>query len=216
MILQLLSLFYSLTDTLLLIIKEMGYLGIFIGMAIESSFFPLPSELILLPAGVLIAQGQMNLFLVLLFSVLGSVLGALINYFLALFLGRTAVNFLIDKYGRFLFLDKKGLKKTDEYFATHGEVTTFIGRLIPLVRHLISLPAGFAKMNIWKFCIFTALGAGTWTLVLVFTGMFFGGDSQPIIKIVTGIILAVLTIIGVVYYLIRRKKVNRIINKELK
>jgi len=200
-----LELFYSLTETLLLIIKEMGYIGIFIGMTIESSFFPLPSEIILIPAGVLIAKGEMSFFLVFLFGLLGSITGAWINYFLALFIGRKTTDFLVDKYGKFFFLNKEKIKKTDSYFKKHGEITTFIGRLIPLVRHLISLPAGFAKMNFWKFSLFTALGAGIWILVLIFIGMFFGSNAHPLLKIISAVLIILSTIVFVIYYTIKNK-----------
>ncbi len=205
---MLFELFYRLTETLLSIIKEIGYLGIFIGMTIESSFFPFPSEVILIPAGVLVARGEMSFFLVFLAGLLGSLVGAWINFFLALFLGRKTIDFLISKYGKFLFINEKNLRKTDNYFKKHGEVTTFVGRLIPLVRQLISLPAGFAKMNFLKFTLFTALGAGIWTAILIYIGYFFGSNVQPIMKIITAVLLAISLIIILIYALTRKKKSN--------
>jgi len=197
----------SIIDSLLLLINSLGYLGIFIGMTIESSFVPFPSELILIPAGALIARGEMSFFPVFFAGLLGSILGALINFYLALLLGRKTVDFLVNKYGEFLFLNKGTLKRTDLYFKKHGEITTFIGRLIPLVRQEISLPAGFARMNLGKFVLFTALGAGIWTAVLIFVGYFFGSNAQPVLKIITGIIL-VLSIIFLLAYYLRQKKNN--------
>ena len=195
----------SIIESLLLLINNLGYLGIFIGMTIESSFVPLPSEVILIPAGALIARGEMAFFPVFFAGLFGSILGALVNYYLALFLGRRTVDFLVKKYGKFLFMNKENLERTDAYFRKHGEATTFIGRLIPLVRHLISLPAGFARMNLPKFITFTALGAGIWTAILIFVGYFFGSDAPPILKIVTGILLALSLVFLMVYYL-RQKK----------
>ena len=191
----------SIIESILLLINNLGYLGIFIGMAIESSFVPLPSELILIPAGALIARGEMAFLPVFFAGLLGSILGALINFYLALILGRRTVDFLVKKYGKFLFLDKEKLKRTDLYFEKHGEATILIGRLIPLARHLISLPAGFARMNPLKFIAFTALGAGIWTTILIFVGYFFGSNASPILKIVTGILLALFLVFFLVYYL---------------
>lgn len=196
----------QLIETILFIIKEIGYLGIFVGMTIESSFFPFPSEIILIPAGALVAKGEMNFFLVFFAGLLGSLAGASINYFLALFLGRKAVDLLVNKYGRFLFINKKKLRKADNYFKKHGEVTTFIGRFIFLIRQLISLPAGFAKMNFLKFSLFTALGAGIWTAILICIGYFFGSDVQPLMKIITAVLLILSLIIVLIYYLIKTKK----------
>ena len=102
----------NILGSLLLIIKELGYFGIFIGMAIESSFFPFPSEIILIPAGALVAKGHMVFYLVFIAGLMGSIVGAMINYLLALLLGRTAVNILVSKYGKFLFLNEKKLKKS--------------------------------------------------------------------------------------------------------
>jgi len=206
---MLIELFNQLTAVLLSIINELGYLGIFIGMALESSFFPFPSEIILIPAGVLVAKGEMTFVLVFLAGLVGSLSGALINFFLALYLGRTTVDFLISKYGKVFFINKAGLKKSDRYFKKHGDITTFIGRLIPVIRQLISLPAGFSKMNLFKFCLFTGLGAGIWTAVLIYTGYFFGNNSAWLnenLKIITLILLLFSLIILVIYILRNRRK----------
>lgn len=204
---MLIELFNQLTAVLLSIINELGYLGIFIGMALESSFFPFPSEIILIPAGVLVAKGEMTFVLVFLAGLLGSLSGALINFFLALYLGRTTVDFLISKYGKVFFINKAGLKKSDRYFKKHGDITTFIGRLIPVIRQLISLPAGFSKMNLFKFCLFTGLGAGIWTAVLIYTGYFFGNNSAWLnenLKIIT-LILLLFSLIIITIYVLRGK-----------
>lgn len=204
-------------ESILTMISSLGYLGIFIGMTIESSFIPLPSELILIPAGALIARGEMSFLPVFIAAVFGSVLGALINYSLAFFLGRRTVNFMVEKYGKFLFLNQEKLNRTDIYFNEHGEITTFLGRLLPLVRHLISLPAGFAKMKIDKFIAFTALGAGIWSLVLIGTGYFFGGNFNPILKIILAIIFVAFMIKLLVSYWIKNNKKSKrylVIKKE--
>jgi len=204
---MLIELFNQLTAVLLSIINELGYLGIFIGMALESSFFPFPSEIILIPAGVLVAKGEMTFVLVFLAGLVGSLSGALINFFLALYLGRTTVDFLISKYGKVFFINKAGLKKSDRYFKKHGDITTFIGRLIPVIRQLISLPAGFSKMNLFKFCLFTGLGAGIWTAVLIYTGYFFGNNSAWLnenLKIIT-LILLLFSLIIITIYVLRGK-----------
>jgi len=199
-----LELFFNLIGVLIAIIKELGYFGIFLGMVIESSFFPFPSEVLLVPAGALVAQGEMLFSLVFMAGLLGSLVGAFINYFLALFLGRTAIDFLVSKYGRFMFLNKEKIKKSDKYFLKHGEITTFVGRLIPGIRQLISLPAGFSKMNLFKFSFFTALGAGLWTSILIYTGYIFGNNVDLIKGNIT-LVLLVFALVIILLYLIRRK-----------
>lgn len=196
----------QLITALLSIIRELGYIGIFIGMTIESSFFPFPSEIILIPAGALVAKGEMNFLLVFIAGLFGSLLGAWINYAIAFFLGRKTVDLLVDKYGRFLFITKTKLRKTDKYFEKHGEVTTFVGRLIFVIRQLISLPAGFAKMNFWKFTLFTALGAGIWTAILICVGFFFGSNATSTAKIIAGVLLVVALLITLTYALRKNKK----------
>ncbi len=198
------------TNYLLSVISNLGYIGIFIGMTIESSFIPFPSEIVLIPAGVLIAKGEMLFSLVFVAGFLGSLTGALINYFLALYLGRPAIEFLISKYGKFLFINKEKLKKTDSFFKKYGSITTFTGRLIPVVRQLISLPAGFARMNLFKFCLFTSLGAGIWALILIFVGIFAGNNSTWINHNMTLITLILLffSLIIIIIYMLKKKNKN--------
>mgnify|MGYP001614382235 FL=1 len=209
--------FYQLIQHLLNVINQLGYIGIFIGMVIESSFIPFPSEIILIPAGALVSQGKMSGLMVFLMGLTGSLIGAYINYFLALFLGRRAVNLLISKYGKFLFLTEKELQKSDLFFNKHGEIATFTGRLIPFIRQLISLPAGFSKMNFFKFSFFTALGAGIWTAILIYVGYLFGDNSNLIkqnMNLITAILfLFVLAIILIYLWLNKRKKSIRINNR---
>ncbi|RDU73336.1 DedA family protein [Helicobacter aurati] len=152
------------------IIEQSGYLGIFFFMAIESSILPLPSEIVMIPAGYLVWQGKMNMSLVILAGTLGSLAGALCNYFLAYKIGRI----FIVKYGKYFFIREKSLIATETFFDKHGEISTFIGRLIPVVRHYISLPAGLARMNLWKFSLFTIIGAGLWVSILSVFGWWLG------------------------------------------
>ena len=204
---MIIQIFQQLANDLVRLISEMGYLGIFLGLAIESSFFPIPSELTLIPAGVLIANGQMNFLFVFLAAVFGSLLGATVNYFIAFFLGRKTVDYLISKYGKFLFLTSEKLKKTDLFFEKHGEITTFLGRLVFVVRHLISLPAGFSRMNFFKFSLFTFLGSALWILVLLLVGIFFGSDTiEPATKIVATSLVVVSVVTVVIYYMLKSKK----------
>jgi membrane protein DedA with SNARE-associated domain len=131
---------------------------------------PLPSELVMPFAGFLAVQGSMNFWLVILFSVAGSLAGSTISYYMGLWGG----NRLVLKFGKYLFLDETDLKKTEAWFAKSGEKTIFIGRFVPVVRHLISIPAGIGKMNLKKFYLFTFLGAGIWNAFLAATGYVLG------------------------------------------
>lgn len=188
---------------------KIGYVGTFLWMVIESSFIPWPSELLLIPQGMLVHQGKLSFPLLLFFSILGSLAGALINYYAALYLGRRLADRLVAKYGKFLLLSESNLRKAEGYFETHGGITTFIGRLIPAIRQLISLPAGFSKMNIAKFCLYTGLGAGIWSAILIYLGYVFGKNMDAItsnLHIITIITLLVCGLLCLVYVLKRRKK----------
>ncbi|MBU1252406.1 MAG: DedA family protein [Nanoarchaeota archaeon] len=201
-----LNFLFSVTNWIVSLINDLGYFGIFLGMTLESSFFPFPSEIILIPAGALVYQGEMNFFLVFFFGLLGSLVGACINYFIAFFLGRTAVDLLLDKYGGFLFLTKAKLRKADKYFENYGEITTFVGRLIFVVRQLISLPAGFARMNFKKFILYTALGAAIWTAILILVGYFLGNtDISTIMKFITILLIGISILIVIIYRKFKRK-----------
>jgi membrane protein DedA with SNARE-associated domain len=168
----------ELAQTLVDLIFDWGYFGIFLLMAVESSFIPFPSEIVLVPAGYLASQGEMNLGFIMGSALGGSLVGAFINYYLALLLGRK----LLKRYGKYFFISEKALDKMDDYFQKHGAISTFIGRLIPGIRQLISIPAGLAKMNLTIFSIYTVLGAGTWALVLTMLGYFIG-ENQELIDI---------------------------------
>jgi len=186
----------------------MGYFGIAILMAIESSIFPLPSELVLIPAGVLWQRGEMSFWLILIASIAGSLIGALFNYALALHLGRRLANHVLLKYGKVLFITQASLTKSEKYFEKHGEITTFVGRLIPVIRHLISLPAGFSRMNLAKFSLYTSLGAGIWTVILLFLGYILGDNLDKIneyLTLITIFILIVCLIIVIAYVLCKKK-----------
>ncbi|MEK6891303.1 MAG: DedA family protein [Nanoarchaeota archaeon] len=203
------ELFNSAVNFLVLTIGSLGYFGIFVLMAIESSFIPFPSEVVLIPAGVLISQGKMSFVLVFLASLAGSLAGAFVNYYLALYLGRGLVEKLVVKYGKVVLLSKESLEKADRYFEKHGDITTFVGRLIPVIRQLISLPAGFAKMNIFKFTFYTAIGAGIWSIILIMMGYLFGNNMGIINKnlhVITIVVLLICLFIIIFYLEVRRRK----------
>ncbi len=195
----------SFISAVLTLVNSLGYTGIFLGMTLESSFIPFPSEVILIPAGALIAQGKMSFPIVFLAGLAGSLIGALINYFLALYLGRTAIELLIDKHGKLFFLNNSKLKKSDDYFQKHGEITTFVGRLIPVIRQLISLPAGFSKMKLSKFILFTSLGASFWSFILILIGYFYGSEISSYMKLMTTLIVGSISIILILIYCKRKK-----------
>ena len=188
-------------------VSSLGYAGIFIMMFLESSFFPFPSEVVMIPAGYLAYKGEMNMYLVILFGILGSLAGALFNYYFAIKLGRT----FLMKYGKYVLISEETILKMEDFFKKHGHISTFSGRLIPVVRQYISLPAGLARMNLFVFSIYTSLGAGIWVIILTLLGYFLGGNEALIkeyLHTIIVVILILLAILGFWYY-------KRVKNKKL-
>ena len=194
---------------------NMNYTNITILMTIESSFIPFPSEIVIPPAAYVASkpESDLNIFLVVLFGTLGAIIGALINYYLALWLGRPIIyKFADSKLGHLLLLSSEKIKKAEDYFNDHGKVSTFIGRLVPGIRQLISIPAGLAKMNLGSFILYTTLGAGIWNCILAFIGYLAHGQADLINKYSHELSVIVLALVGlaaiwfIAKALIKRKK----------
>jgi len=158
-----------------------GFLIIFIFMAIESSFIPFPSEVVMIPAGFLAFRGELSFgsplvdaSAAVLCGLLGSMTGAYFNYYFALWLGRP----FLHKFGHYFFLPPKTLDRAEEIFRKYGDITTFVCRLLPAIRQVISVPAGLAKMNIFRFSLFTGLGAGIWVIILTAIGYYLGSLAK--------------------------------------
>jgi len=195
-------------DWLLTTIGAMGYPGIFLLMAMESSVIPIPSELVMPPAGYLAQQGEMSMAVAILCGTVGSLVGAYANYFAAHYLGRP----LILKYGKYVWITEEKFAKVETFFQRHGEISTFIGRLLPVIRHLISLPAGLAGMHHWKFSLYTVLGAGIWCTVLAWIGYFIGENRELILKYshqaVIGVVIFSVLLVALYVWRHRRKNAN--------
>ena len=206
---------HEIVNSIVNIVGDMGYIGIFIMMFLESTFFPFPSEVAMIPAGYLASKGEMNLYIAILVGILGSLFGALFNYYLARNYGRKAVL----RFGKYFFFDEEKLKKMEDFFEKHGSFSTLTGRLIPAVRQFISLPAGLSKMPVSPFVIYTTIGAGIWVIVLALLGYIIGENQELINQYLHQIIIATLAIIAfatVVYSWVWKKnrlKKNQIPNK---
>ena len=191
-------------------VSSLGYTGIFVMMFLESSFFPFPSEVVMVPAGYLAARGEMNIFIAVFAGILGSLAGAVFNYFLSIKFGRA----FLSKYGKYVLVKEETLQKMEDFFAKHGHISTFSGRLIPAVRQYISLPAGLAKMDIWKFSLYTSLGAGIWVLILTLLGYFIGQNEALVKEYLQIIIISILLLLAVlILFYIRIKMKKQILKK---
>ena len=166
-------------------VENANYLFVFVFMVVESSFIPFPSEVVVPPAAYLActnagAGADMNVWLVVFFATLGALCGAFINYYLALWIGRPVVySFADSRLGHALLINREKVEKAEAYFDKHGAISTFVGRLIPAIRQLISIPAGISKMNVAQFALFTALGAGVWNGVLALLGYWLSKTVSP-------------------------------------
>ncbi len=160
-------------------VGSIGYPGIVFLMFIESTFIPLPSELVIPPAGYLILQQKMSWTGVIASGTVGSLMGALFNYAIAIYLGRP----FILKYGKYFGISQGHFIKGETFFLKHGNISTFIGRLILGIRHYISFPAGLCKMNLMKFSFYTAFGAGIWVGMLAYIGYFVGNNKERIVEV---------------------------------
>lgn len=170
-------------------LENLNYWTIMLLMAIESSFIPFPSEVVVPPAAYMAAAtGEMNIWLVVFFATLGALIGAFVNYGLALWLGKPIVyRFANSRLGHLCLLDEQKVVKAEQFFVRYGAVATLVGRLVPAVRQLISIPAGLAKMNIAKFALYTSIGAGLWNCVLAALGYYLESvvPEEQLIETVT-------------------------------
>ena len=201
---------HEIANTIVGYIGDMGYWGIFLLMFLESTFFPFPSEIIMIPAGYLAYKGEMNVYIVVLVGILGSVAGALFNYYLAVHFGRK----FILKYGKYFFIKEETLDKLEAFFIKHGDLSTFNGRLIPGIRQLISLPAGLARMNIAKFSLYSGLGAGIWVIVLVALGYLLGSNEELISEYLkSATLIALISVVFItIFYVVRNRRRKQILD----
>lgn len=192
-------------DWVVATVHAWGYAGIVVMMAVESTIVPFPSEVALIPAGYLAAQGKMDPALATLAGMIGSLLGASANYGVSLWLGRP----IMERIGRYVFVTAEKLDAADRYFARHGEITTFVGRLIPGIRHLISIPAGISRMNLPRFALYTSLGAGLWSAVLVAIGYWVGVNEdlwRPMLQKATLWLLGGIAVLVIGYVTYQRRR----------
>ena len=195
------------------LLGNLNYTTVFILMMLESTVIPVPSELVVSPAAYHAAAGNLDMMLVILFATLGADLGATINYVAGYYLGRPIIyRFANSKWGKMCLLNQETVEHSEKYFDNHGMVATITGRLIPGIRHLISIPAGLAKMNYWKFLLYTTIGAGVWNCILAALGWYLHTivpEEQLHDKILEygeyiKWIIIVLVIIAIAYFAIRR------------
>lgn len=204
-------------DWIYTLLEQLNYGTITLLMLLESTVIPVPSELVVAPAAYRAAAGDMNVILVILFATIGADFGASINYFVALYVGRPVIyKFANSKWGKMCLLSQKKVEKSERYFDNHGVMATLTGRLVPGIRHLISIPAGLARMNYWKFLLYTTIGAGAWHSVLAALGWYLhsaiGDVSDEELKAIIGqynhyIIIGIVAIVVIIiaYYIIKGK-----------
>lgn len=185
------------------IVSEWGYVGIFALMTLESTVFPIPSELVMIPAGYLAHQGELSATLSVIAATAGSLAGAMINYIVSRRYGRS----FLWNHGKKILVSRRRLAQMDYFFRRYGEITTFLGRLIPVARHYISIPAGLAKMRLWRFMLFTSLGAFVWTAILTALGYFIGNNINEIKQYthLVGYAAIALCVAAFIYYYTKKR-----------
>lgn len=196
------------------LLNNLNYGTILLLMLLESTVIPVPSELVVAPAAYHAADGSLNVFLVILFATLGADIGASINYFVALYVGRPVIyKFANSHWGKMCLLNQQKVEKSEKYFDDHGVVATLTGRFVPVIRHLISIPAGLARMNYWKFLLYTTIGAGLWHSILAALGRYLAtivpeDQLETTIKqynhYIVGVIIA-LVALAVIYFLVKSR-----------
>ncbi len=204
------------------LLNNLTYPNILLLMLLESTVVPVPSELVVAPAAFNAASGQLNVFLVVLFATVGAVIGASINYFVALYVGRPVIyRFANSRWGKMCLLSQEKVEKSERYFDRHGVAATLTGRLIPGIRHLISLPAGLARMNYGKFVLYTAIGAAAWHSILAALGWYLASFvskeqlnatieryNHYIIIAILGLVALAVTVIIARHYIKKKKEVK--------
>lgn len=201
------------------LLGQLNYGTIFLLMLLESTVIPVPSELVVSPAAYHAAAGNLNIWLIILFATLGADIGATINYIAGYYLGRPIIyRFSNSNFGHFCMLNQHKVEKSEKYFNDHGMVATITGRLIPGIRHLISIPAGLSKMSYWKFLLYTTLGAGIWNCILASLGWYLHSivpeeqlsdkilEYGEYIKVIIMTLIAIAVIYYMIKYLINRRK----------
>jgi len=192
----------ALTDFAIKLVSDLGYQGIVLAMAAENIFPPIPSEAVMPMAGYLTTTGRFNFWLTILAGVLGSLIGAVVLYYIGVWAGNLAFRSFLDRYGRFFMTTSKELDAAEKWFEKHGEKSVLLCRMIPIVRSIISIPAGFTKMPLKKFMIFTTIGTAAWTTFLTVVGVVLGENWErigPVMKRFDFVVVGVFVILGGFY-----------------
>ena len=192
----------TLADFVIKLVSDLGYPGIVLAMAVENLFPPIPSEAVMPMAGYLTTTGRFNLWLTILTGVLGSLIGAVVLYYIGIWVGNLAFRKFLNRYGRFFMTTSKDLEAAEKWFEKHGEKSVLFCRMIPIVRSIISIPAGFTKMPLKKFMIFTTIGTTAWTTFLTVVGVVLGENWErigPVMKKFDVVVIGVIVVAGGCY-----------------